>query len=276
MKKILLLTFGGLYLIIVLGLTLKTARQDGTEPGHTGSPGDSLKNCTACHGGTAVDIEGWITSNIPASGYIPGNTYTLVATNTEDEGTRFGFQVSPQDITGKLLGKLVLTDTHRTKLVGNSKYITYTANGVDGMGSNSWTFDWIAPQAGTGTVVFYGAFNSNFNGHKDGDQTFLSTLQVKEAGTEGVANIVENVNSVSIYPNPASDRVAMTFTVAKKCIVTIDVLDINGKQVVRLMNEVQSGPINKQFSLAGIPDGNYLIRVQADGQTVTHKINVTH
>lgn len=276
MRKLILLSIGALHLILILGVTLKTARKDGTEPGYTGSPGDSLKNCTACHGGTAMTVDGWVTSNIPESGYVPGQTYTVTATNTEPEGTRFGFEVSPQDITGKLLGTIVLTDTVRTKLVGDSKYITYTANGVDGLGWNSWTFDWIAPQAGTGDVVFYGAFNSNFNGHKDGDHTFLSTLRVKETGTAGVNDMAKNIRGISVYPNPVDNMFEMNFTVERSCTVTVDIIDISGKQVTRLMSEKQDGQVTKQFSLAAIPSGNYLIRLQAGGQTVTEKITVSH
>ncbi len=70
-------------------------RKDGTEPGYTGSPGDSFKNCTACHGGTTQNVDGWIVSNIPSTGWVPGERYTITATNTKMGATRFGFEVSP-------------------------------------------------------------------------------------------------------------------------------------------------------------------------------------
>jgi hypothetical protein len=55
--------------VVLQSFDTKSLRKvDGTEPGYTGSPGDSLKNCTVCHGGTAETIEGWITSNIPTTG----------------------------------------------------------------------------------------------------------------------------------------------------------------------------------------------------------------
>lgn len=51
----------------------------GAPIGKTGSPGDG-SNCTGCHSGVATTSAGLITSNVPVTGYIPGNTYTITAT----------------------------------------------------------------------------------------------------------------------------------------------------------------------------------------------------
>ncbi|MGV3597413.1 MAG: choice-of-anchor V domain-containing protein [Bacteroidota bacterium] len=274
MKKLVYLIMLGGCLTVLLGTTWGVKRKDGTEPGYTGSPGDSLKNCTACHGGIATPVEGWITSNIPASGYVPGQQYTITATNTEFGGTRFGFEVSPQDIKGNLLGTIVLTDTNRTKLVGDKKYITYTSNGVDGQDSNSWTFDWIAPQAGTGDVVFYGAFNSNFDGHKGDDHTYLSTLRVKEVGTASLPTLPAIVTNVSVYPNPARDYIDVSFTPTISSAITVDITDLNGKQVALVNPDKQTGSTIKRINIASLSAGNYLVRFRADGQSQTRKITV--
>lgn len=249
-------------------------KRDGTEPGFTGSPGDTLKNCTFCHGGTAVPSdESWISSNVPAEGYTPGATYTIKAINIEFGATRFGFQVSPQALNGDLLGTLVVTDTTRTKLVGNDKYITYRSGGVDGVDSLSWTFDWIAPAAGTGDVVFYGAFNSNFNGHKGGDHTYLSTLTVREAQPTGLHKIRDNVSNLLVYPNPADDKLNISFDLKpQQDDMMLELTDLTGKQVavktIRL-----SGHITESFNTTGLPNGVYLLR--ADGRTL-QKVNVDH
>lgn len=123
----------------------------GAQPGHTGSPGDG-KNCTFCHGGTATAINEVFSSNIPPGGYAPGESYTITVTTS---GTpRKGFQVSPQDVHGNLLG--TMTAGVGNKLVGANKYVTHSA-GVTAP-TAEWSFTWTAPEAGTGKVVFYGAF----------------------------------------------------------------------------------------------------------------------
>ena len=123
----------------------------GSPAGYTGSPGDG-KNCTNCHNGSASWVSGWITSDIPAEGYTPGNTYTITVT-VSGSGQK-GFEVSPQDVPGNLLG--TLTAGANNHLVGGGKYVTQNAK----VNANpaSWSFSWTAPAATTGLVTFYGAF----------------------------------------------------------------------------------------------------------------------
>ena len=69
--------------------------------GYTGSPSDG-HNCTSCHGGTATTATGILSSNIPMAGYTPGASYTITVTLT-GPGAK-GFEVSPQNASGTLLG----------------------------------------------------------------------------------------------------------------------------------------------------------------------------
>jgi hypothetical protein len=142
----------------------------GAPAAKTGSPGDG-GICTDCHGGTATTTPGQITSNIPASGYVPGTTYQITATNPLTNTGKMGFEVSPQNVAGTLLGTLVAGTG--SQLVGSNKYVTHIQANTT---TNTWTFGWIAPAAGTGTVTFYGAFARD----KPGPVT-KSTLVVQEA-----------------------------------------------------------------------------------------------
>lgn len=278
MKKIIYCSFAiaaGVFLLESF-IPLKVARRDGSDPGYTGSPGDGNKSCTTCHGGVATPKEGWITSDIPAGGYIPGQTYTIKATNTVMGATRFGFEVSPQKNNGDLMGTIVVTDTLRTKLVGESKYITYRSDGVDGVDSNSWTFDWVAPQAGSGEVVFYGAFNAN-PGHKGADGTTLSTLKVKEAGsTTGLALLSDRVSNLAVFPNPSNDVVKVNFDLKRSSHVTINVSDLNGKRLISVLKGKYNGNVTKEVNISELPQGVYLMNIEVDGKSATQKINVVH
>jgi hypothetical protein len=134
---------------------------------YTGSPSDN-HSCASCHGGAST-VSGWITSNIPAGGYVPGTTYQITATNSVSGSGKYGFEVSPQNSSGTLLGTLAAGSN--SKLVG-SKWITQSnaSNSI-----TSWTFNWTAPVAGTGNVTFYGSFTRS-----TGSATKLSTLVVSE------------------------------------------------------------------------------------------------
>lgn len=249
--------------------TVKLGKRDGTEPGYTGSPGDSLKNCTVCHGGKASNIDGWITSNIPTTGYVPGQRYSLKATNTEFGGTRFGFLISPQALNGDLLGTLVITDTTTTKLVGNDKYVTYKAAGTEGVDSFSWVFDWVAPADSVNEVIFYGAFNSNFEGHKEGDETTLSQLKVFKQGFTGVKE--QTTKTIAVYPNPAQNHLHLQ-TAHNLTPLAISVVSLDGKEVIQLTK-----PIDNNLNIEALPAGVYFVKtMQADGNTYTGKFVKTN
>lgn len=163
---------------------------NGAPAGYTGSPGDA-KNCTECHGGTATQAPGAITTNIPATGYVAGQTYQITATNNLTGSGKLGFEVSPQNQSGALLGTLAAGVG--SKLV-NNKYVTHTnANTTQ----KTWTFNWTAPAAGTGAVTFYGAFARNKPG-----PVSLSSLTVQELNTTALNE--KAMDKLLITPNPNS------------------------------------------------------------------------
>jgi hypothetical protein len=176
-------------IIALVGLIVLTASvlsPNGAPPAKTGSPGDG-SNCTECHGGTATTTAGLITSNIPSGGYVPGTTYQITATNTLTGAGKYGFEVSPQNTAGTLLGTLIAGSG--SQLVGSNKYVTHLSASTT---TSAWTFGWVAPASGTGAVTFYGAFAKG----KPGPVT-KSTLVVQEAvASPGAAGPITGPASV--------------------------------------------------------------------------------
>jgi hypothetical protein len=172
----------------------------GSPAGYTGSPGDG-KNCSnvsgGCHNsGAATTVPGLITSNIPGTGYVAGSSYTITATVTGTQNK--GFEVSPQNASGTLLG--TLTAGSGSKLVGGGKYVTQ--NNAVGGSSATWNFTWTAPAAGTGTVTFYGAFALART------YTRLSTLVVNEAATPLAATATATPGSICSGQNSQLNVIA--------------------------------------------------------------------
>lgn len=160
LKKIILSVVVILPIVFALYSVNAISFSNGNPPGCTGSPSDKINCATNCHNGSIVKTEtGWITSNIPETGYIPDSAYTISCTSKGVEtSAKFGFEVSPQFPTGKLAGKMILLNDKETKLVGSGKYISQILAGVAGTGSKTWTFKWVAPAKGSGKLTFYGAF----------------------------------------------------------------------------------------------------------------------
>lgn len=167
---------------ILIFLTSNILYHTGSPGGKTGSPGDGGSTCAQCHSGTPVTVTGWITSNIPASGYSPGQTYTITATATHTGAALFGFEMTAENSSNNKTGTFIITDAIQTKLVNNNKAVTHTQNGTTPSGnSKSWSVNWTAPAQGTGNVTFYAAFNAaNGNGQNTGDVIYKTLLLVPE------------------------------------------------------------------------------------------------
>lgn len=199
------------------------SKPDGSPSARTGSPGDGATcQSSSCHAGpTPATMAGWITSNIPGAGYTSGTTYTITATITRPGHTRWGFEISPQNASGALLGTLIATNTTQTKLITSGKYITHTSAGNSGSNPKSWTFNWTAPAAGTGNVTFYGAFLAADNdGSESGDTTFVSTLLVSELSCATPAQPAAITGNTTVCPgasqtysiSPVSGATSYTWT----------------------------------------------------------------
>jgi hypothetical protein len=183
--------------------------------------------------GSASNVTGWITSNIPADGYTPGNTYTITVT-VSGSGQK-GFEVSPQNVSGTLLG--TLTAGANNHLTGSGKYVTQNAK--TSANPATWSFTWTAPAAGTGLVTFYGAFTVSE------PVTKLSTLDVAE------------------YIPPATLAVTASATPSLIC--------TGGQIMVREKLTCVDG-ITKRIDITGLPKGIYFLKLQSDSGMITKKI----
>jgi hypothetical protein len=248
-----------LFVVMMAGFGGSDLKNSGGAPaGYTNSPGDG-QNCSHCMGGAAVPVTGWITSNIPASGYLPGSTYTLSVT-ASGSGDK-GFQVSPQDAAGNLLG--TLTPGTGNKLVGSGKYVTH--NAAQSGDSFTWNFQWTAPAAGAGAITFYASFVvGKLN-------TKTTTLTVSQS-TVGISE--QKQPEISVFPNPAHQRVTIAFPVYETGTVTIDLISPKGETVLNLMNEsLQAGEFNRTFSVDQ-PSGVYLLQITNGEKTQIKKISI--
>jgi hypothetical protein len=236
--------------------------------GKTGSPGDG-GNCTnSCHAGTAATVAGLITSDIPAGGYVPGQTYTITASVAMAGKVKFGFEISAQDLSGTGLGTLIITDATKTQLVGSGKYITHKSAGTSfTSGTATWSFDWTAPSAGTGAVTFYGAFNiTNNSSTTAGDIIQLSSLPVQEDLSAGI-NDFSSLSPWRIFPNPASDKLFLENEEGNTP-ANAEIIDING----RVVQAFEKGAFeNRALDISMLRSGVYILRITTEEGTTSNK-----
>ncbi len=233
----------------------------GAPAGYTGSPFDN-KNCTHCHGGNLSTVQGWITSNVPETGWIAGETYDI--TLTVNSGGKKGFEISPQSFLGDLQGTLIAVSG--TQLVGNNKYITHTSK-VSATPA-VWTFHWIAPEEGTGNVVFYGACAINES------QTKLTSLLLPEDITASVQT--EKETTINIYPNPASSAINLSYELTNTEDVTISLFNVNGRLIKNILSQNQAAGSHKiSYNIDNkMSAGIYLVSIKYGTHSTVRKILV--
>ncbi|HOX76797.1 MAG TPA: T9SS type A sorting domain-containing protein [Bacteroidales bacterium] len=187
---------------------LLMSNNNGSPGGKSGSIGDGGATCTQCHtGGSATTVSGWITTNVPAEGYTPGQTYTITATGTHTGVVKFGFELTVESSTGAKVGTLQLTEPTRTKFTNANQAVTHTAAGnVPSGNTNSWTMNWVAPTGVQGNIGIYAAFNAaNGNGNNSGDVIYKSSTFISQ--------YVPPPTLVSIVPDEAEQGQTVQTTI---------------------------------------------------------------
>lgn len=168
--------------VFVITLILIFVAYSTLPPGNrTGSPGDGGATCAGvgCHQyGPFTSQVSFISSTIPPSGYMPGDTYTITIFANFPGHTRYGFEISPQDINGNLIGQVIITNTTTTQLHPNGRDVVHTLQGTYAQGGSAiyWSFKWIAPTTLLDSTTFYLTLNvSNNNGNPSGDSIYISS-----------------------------------------------------------------------------------------------------
>lgn len=244
------------------------ANNTGAPIARTGSPGDT-KSCTTCHTGTAQQVTGIMSSNIPPTGYVPGVTYIIDALCIDATRNRFGFEISPQNLTGAKLGVLTITDVVRTKLIGSGKYITHTSAGTTGAGSILWSFNWTAPPAGSGDVTFYGAFNfSNHNNASSGDLIKLHEMTVSEDLSVQTQEINSSEDFI-IYPNPVKDFAYINFPKITT-LEQVSIYNIIGVKIMTNACNQLSGRL--ELDLSHLEKGTYYVSFETKKGSFSSKM----
>ena len=252
MKKSLLIIPVSIVLAIFFYPTTSNSNSTGSVGGKTGSPTDGA-NCTQCHG--AQQGQGaTITTDIPSTGYEPGNIYNITA--TMNSGLGFGdpkgFEVTCEENTNDTkAGSFGTSDPINTQFTNNSKAVTHTAAGNS---LNTWSLTWEAPMAGTGDITFYGAFiEAGYPiGNNQGDLFNSTTVSFNEAIVNSTINLSEENNFTF---NSANNTI--------ESMKTVSMYDISGKLVLST---------NEKFTtISHLNKGVYILKSENKTQKIIIK-----
>ncbi len=234
-----------LILIPILGLFLFTSNIGGAPYGYSGSPGDSGNYCSSCHYGGTYTNTSFITTDIPTSGYVLGQTYTVTVTPQSD-APKHGFEITAENSSNVKVGGFATSANTQYAGAANDA-VTHTAPITSGV----WTFNWTAPSSSQGAITFYAAINAvNDDGqaYVDGDSPITTSLSVNEA----TAGVTTAHSFFKLKNNPIKDNIQVNFdcTINKG---TAAIYNLNGKLIkTETFSNANTLTIDSAFLKTGI------------------------
>lgn len=91
----------------------------------------------------------------------------------------------------------------------------------------------------------------------------------------GLNDANENIFQSIIYPNPTNNSATLSLELTNSCQATISVVDIMGKEVIRLNNQnLKAGRNDVQLNVQSLEQGTYFVRVISNNGMTTNKLTV--
>ncbi len=163
-----------------------------------------------------------------------------------------------------------------------------TIAGYDSRDSPIWLQAYNANRIGAPDLILTRDINL-LEHFQAGKEVYLRFRLVSDPRAEGWGWMIDNLNlqsevttstrpSVSVelevesFPNPFTASTTLRYTLYEKSQVQVDLFDVSGKRLMRLVEEQQAaGPHAYQVNTSRLPAGTYYCRFRADDQLKTLK-----
>jgi len=236
----------------------------GSPGGKTNSPMDG-QNCTACHSGTVNSGQGSVTisSDIPANGYIVGNTYSIAVESSHPTYTRYGFELTAESF-GIKTGGFTIVNSSQTKLTNGGNAVTHKSAGTLGSATKTWSVNWTAPSTGNLSVDFYATtVTANGNSQNSGDNVYTTNYSVNEEVSVAINNVNTDLkvafNGSEITIDGASNLMAL------------NLYSISGK----LISNQYEMQLPTNINTSNLSKGIYIVNtLDENGNRQTNKISI--
>ncbi|MEM9984975.1 MAG: T9SS type A sorting domain-containing protein, partial [Bacteroidota bacterium] len=133
------------------------------------------------------------------------------------------------------------------------------SNGVIATGDTTVDFEF----TGEYTVTMI-AFN------KCGSDTTTQVLNLQNTSIAGA--LLEN--SVKVYPNPSDGEFFISLSLQRQADLRVELLDARGRVVLSEAVGQRMGAVSLKLNAAELSDGLYLVKIQADEQSLIRKLRI--
>jgi hypothetical protein len=144
----------------------------------------------------------------------------------------------------------------------------------------------VTPEYPNGIYCYFATVNANWNSAYPyavgptfyGVKTAAKVTSITEtvstyASTTSINNSLDKQIELSIYPNPASEFVAIQLSQLNKQNVSVELYDMLGKQVQSTV--IYQGSTIAYFDIRTLYQGNYTIKVINNDQVIIQLVNIT-
>jgi hypothetical protein len=273
--------------VALIGLSASTVVNSTGISNWTGSPVDGGPGvngqCSNCHSGGASTPTLAVTATPAFQGgnqYVPGQTYTITVTPSGSYAA-YGFNCEIINSTSTTLSQVANFGTFGAGVTTNTQ--VYAASGGwpscashRSASSSAFKFKWTAPASGTG-YIYADVLGVNSNGATSGDKVSgVSSLTLTPASSLGIDAHAESAGNLSLFPNPATDHIRISYTLNERGNVSLQLYSLNGELISELQNQVQErGAQSTEVHLpAGLAKGTYMVKLFVDGKQSTEKLMV--
>ncbi len=247
---------------LIAGPTFDVISNSGSAPtGRTGSPGDSGNTCAGCHSTfPVVPTSDGISTDIPAEGYTPGETYNINVTTTAGAGfaSKYGFSLTAEDASNNKVG--TFTAGSGSVVIGD--HIGH--NPAQTTSTPLWEFTWTAPAEGTGDVTLYGAaVGADGTGSPINDGVATTSVTFSEKLSSSTSELTESSVDAYIFNNTLRINADQSISVEN-----LTVFNEVGQVVIVKANTT----INQTIDISNLKAGVYFVNIVSDNGIVSKKV----
>jgi hypothetical protein len=120
---------------------------------------------------------------------------------------------------------------------------------------------------------YNGAFSTSTNYTLRCSTKTSNFVRLADDGSEDAIDMA-GMSKVTVFPNPANDKVSVQFVAAREGKASIQLMDLTGKVVHVHAADAAEGENTMGLSIQNIASGLYLVRIELNGEVLTRRLDV--
>lgn len=134
---------------------------------------------------------------------------------------------------------------------------------------------------GMPTVVLLGGKNHRVMfsdvGFTNEDTTIMrDSMMAMLDATASIYDKPETIADFSVYPNPATNEINISFILKTQASTSVEIIDLLGRPVGVVLPEANgSGSISARFNTSKLPAGNYFLRIRVGEAVFTRGVQIS-